>query len=257
MNTTTSPFYIAARESGSTSSDLPLWASRTENPLPLHAQAQKSVERVEVENVPRAFQLLDVLSADESAAFLSATDEMGYTEDAAVSLGRHIRHNNNLNWIIDTTTERMIWQRIQPVFDRADPNFGGYTPLGLNQRFRFYRYGVGDFFSFHTDGSWPGSQVIDGKLFADAFGDRYSLYTLLVFLNDDFEGGETQFLIDPDDSGKPARNPNQANISNVRTPAGSVLCFPHGKHPLHCLHGSAKITAGVKDIIRTDVLFSL
>lgn len=66
--------------------------------------------------------------------------------------------------------------------------------LLLNQCFRFYRYESGGFFGFHTDGSWPGSRVIDGKAVTDAFGDRYNLYTLLIFLSDDFEGGETQFL---------------------------------------------------------------
>ena len=36
--------------------------------------------------------------------------------------------------------------------------------LGLNARFRFYRYGPGDYFLPHTDGSWPGSRVRDGQL---------------------------------------------------------------------------------------------
>jgi hypothetical protein len=44
---------------------------------------------------------------------------------------------------------------------------------------------------------------------------------------------------------------------DVRTPAGSVLCFPHGMHPLHCIHSSEPIFSGVKYIIRTDVLFEL
>ncbi|MEB8434290.1 hypothetical protein OO007_18780 [Cocleimonas sp. KMM 6892] len=255
MNTQ-SPFYIAARESGSTSSDLPLWASSQENPLALKKQSPDEIIRVDIESVPGAFQLLNLLSEEECNTFLHATNQMGYTEDAAVSLGRHIRHNNNLNWIIDETSERMIWQRIEAILSQDDSNYMGYKPLGLNQRFRFYRYETDDYFSFHSDGSWPGSKIIDGKLHADAFGDRFSLYTFLIYLNDDFKGGETQFMIDQNDPTKPSRDQNQANIVDVRTPAGGVLCFPHGTHPLHCLHSSAKIIEGVKDIIRTDVLFS-
>lgn len=256
MNTP-SPFYIVARESGSISRDLPLWASSRENPLMLNQQPATHIKRVDIDSVPGAFQLLNVLTAEECVAFLDATHEMGYTEDAAVSLGRHIRHNNNLNWIVDTTTERMIWQRIAPIVSQQNDHYMGHEPLGLNQRFRFYRYEVNDYFNFHTDGAWPGSQVVDGKPVTDAFGDRYSLYTLLIYLSDGFDGGETQFMVDRHDSHKPTRDPSQANVVDIRTPAGGVLCFPHGTHPLHCLHSSAKITAGVKNIIRTDILFSV
>jgi hypothetical protein len=44
---------------------------------------------------------------------------------------------------------------------------------------------------------------------------------------------------------------------DVRTPLGGALCFPHGVHPMHCVHGSAPVTSGVKYIIRSDVLFEL
>ncbi len=257
MNTRLKPFYIAARESGSTHQDLPLWGSREENPLQLAEQPQPVISRSLVPGVRGAFQLLDVLSAAECQAFIDATEAMGYNEDAAVSLGRDIRHNMNLNWIVDTTTERRIWSRIAPLFNDQSRHFSGHKPLGLNQRFRFYRYEKGDFFGIHSDGAWPGSQIIDGQPIADAFGDRYSLYTLLIFLSDDFIGGETQFLLDQTDPTRPSRNPENATLIGVRTPVGGVLCFPHGTHPLHCLHGSKEIVEGVKYIIRTDVLFSL
>jgi len=40
-----------------------------------------------------------------------------------------------------------------------------------------------------------------------------------------------------------------------RTLLGGVLCFPHGTHPLHCLHASKEILSGTKYIIRRDVLY--
>ncbi|CAA0096292.1 Uncharacterised protein [BD1-7 clade bacterium] len=43
----------------------------------------------------------------------------------------------------------------------------------------------------------------------------------------------------------------------LRTTAGGVLCFPHGYHPLHCVHSSLPITKGTKYIIRTDMLFTV
>ncbi|MCZ6471658.1 MAG: oxidoreductase, partial [Gammaproteobacteria bacterium] len=103
-------------------------------------------------------------------------------------------------------------------------------------------------FSPHTDGSWPGSKVIDRQLIANAFSDRWSQLTFLLFLSDEYEGGRTQFYLR-------SNNHDEATVVNVQTPVGGVLCFPHGMHPLHCLHSSEAIVSGSKYIIRSDVLF--
>ena len=66
--------------------------------------------------------------------------------------------------------------------------------LGLNNRFRFYRYSKGDYFKPHTDGSWPHSKIINGEFVDDAYGDgRESAMTFLILLSDDYDGGETVF----------------------------------------------------------------
>ncbi|REG86553.1 prolyl hydroxylase family protein [Marinomonas pollencensis] len=249
-------FFVAAYESGRVSQRLPLWGSASDNPLSLASGSSNQIERKEIAGVPGAFQLLNVFSEEECKAFIQATETMGYTEDAAVSLGRNVRHNMNLNWIIDEVTERTIWQRISPFLAKEAAQLER-AALGLNQRCRFYRYQSGDFFGIHTDGAWPGSRIINGQPVVDSFGDRYSLYTCLIFLSEDFSGGETQFLVDQDDPSLPARKLKNAQQVEVRTPVGGLLFFPHGSHPLHCLHGSTIITEGVKYIIRSDVLFAL
>lgn len=47
----------------------------------------------------------------------------------------------------------------------------------------------------HVDGAWPGSGVDPktGEYVFDAFGDRWSRLTFLVYLNDGFEGGCTTY----------------------------------------------------------------
>jgi hypothetical protein len=35
--------------------------------------------------------------------------------------------------------------------------------------------------------------VVDGKLAYDVYGDRWSRFTFLIYLNDDFDGGATTF----------------------------------------------------------------
>ncbi len=253
--TSPSRLYIVARETGAEGTPLPAWASETDNPLGLDDHPFGEIRRVDVPGVPGAFQLLNVLSRAECEAFIAATEAEGYTQDASVSLPRSVRHNENFVWIVDDTTHRIIWERCRGFLDDRDGIFGGKRALGLNQRFRFYKYGEGDFFRPHTDGAWPGSRVVERRLVQNAFRDRYSRMTFLVLLSDGFEGGATQFWVDQDDPSKPATRPDTAMLVDVRTPAGGVLCFPHGFHPLHCLHSSEPVLGGTKYIIRTDILF--
>ncbi len=60
-----------------------------------------------------------------------------------------------------------------------------------------------------------------------------SLLTFLMYLNDDFHGGETEF---PWQKIKPMR--------------GSALIFPH-----RLSHQGAPVISGVKYVLRTDVMY--
>lgn len=237
----TDHFYVVAREAGHTAFDLPVWASHAAGTVRFDTVDCEAIERVDHPEVPGAFQLLNALSDDECDQIVRISDDLGYHEDAPVSLPRRIRHNNNFNWIVDESVDGPIWDRCKDFFETS--TFSGEKPVGLNARFRFYRYGPGDFFAPHTDGAWPGSRVVNGELVADAYGDRISEMTFLIFLSDGYEGGRTLFQIAPD------------TYETIATPKGAVLCFPHGMHPDHCIHGGEEVTAGEKYIIRTDVLY--
>lgn len=117
-------------------------------------------------------------------------------------------------------------------------------------RWRFYKYNAGDIFRPHTDGSWPGSGIADGRLVHDMFGDRWSMLTWVLYLNDDFEGGGTRFML-------PDGVFNQYTVHQVPATRGSVLCFYHGEHPLSLLHEGEMVTVGTKYIVRSDVLYKL
>ena len=250
-------FFIIAHEPGAEHHAIPTWASHRENPAKLDADRGTVAQRVPVDGVPGAYQLFDLLDADECARLVAMTEALGFLPDAAVSLPRSVRHNDNATWIADDATHEIIWQRCAAQLQDTDGILNGRAALGINARFRFYRYGPGDYFAPHTDGAWPGSRVIDGELISNAFDDRFSQLSMLLFLSDDYEGGATQFLVSEADPSRPARG-NEANrVVDVRTPLGGALCFPHGYHPLQCLHASQKIDSGYKYIIRSDVLFEL
>lgn len=245
----TADVFVCAYETGQTGERLPAWASARDGLIPFDDR-RDGVVRHDIDGLPGGFQLENVLSDGECDAFTAIAGTMGFHADAPVSLAHDVRHNTNVNWIVDDSILDPIWARCAPVFtERLETTIGPLAPAGLNARFRFYRYGPGDHFKAHTDGAWPGSRVIDGALVADAFGDRISWYTMLLFLSGGYSGGGTRFYVPTRGDGPPAE-------TSVRTPKGWALVFPHGYHPLHCLHAGEVVENGVKDIIRTDVLFA-
>ena len=250
-NSSDSNFFVVAHEPGAEHPALPTWANRHTNPAQLDTIPPKNISAQPVENVPGAFHLQGLLSVDECRRFVALTEKLGYLPDAAVSLPRSVRHNDNVTWVIDLDSVEIIWQRCRDAFSKLNDPHIDKPAVGLNARLRFYRYQEGDFFAPHTDGAWFGSAVTNGQLETDAFGDRYSQYSLVLFLTDDFSGGRTEFYINSNDDAF-----GRVSIP-VSTSVGSAICFPHGGHPWHCAHSSEPITNGTKYIIRTDVLFAL
>lgn len=125
-------------------------------------------------------------------------------------------------------------------------------PVGLNHRWRLYKYNPSDVFKMHTDGAWADRGLDqDGNYVHDLNeGKALSFQTFLIYLNDDFEGGSTTFPVDNEGDG-------ETGFLEVQPKQGSVLCFYHGHHPLSQLHEGAVVHSGIKYVARTDVLYEL
>lgn len=246
-------FYVVEYESGFGDDPLPLWTDSGEVDL-FDVTFSQSISRVEIPEVPGAFQLLNVLSGDEADRIVQIAEQLGFQEDSPVSLPHRVRHNLALTWVVSETIVGEIWNRtkehISEVIDEKKAK-------GLNARFRFYKYGQGDFFKTHFDGDWTGSRVLDGKHVSDAFPGQRSLFSFLIFLNDGFEGGETQFIVKYNNAFSSSFVGKQVHEKriDVRTTKGGVLCFPHGDHPFSYLHSSNPIISGTKYIIRSEIFF--
>jgi hypothetical protein len=130
--------------------------------------------------------------------------------------------------------------------------------VGINRRWRVYRYAAGtsQHFAPHIDAAFPPSGHNGRELLWDiSTGTIVSGLTLLIYLNDDFVGGETNFYA-----------PQQGEIlASVRPEAGSCLVFPQavgeeelGYARLHWpLHEGSPVRSGLrpKYVIRSDVMF--
>ncbi len=91
----------------------------------------------------------------------------------------------------------------------------------MNERFRFYRYSSQQYFKWHMDGSFRRDHSERSKLSA------------IFYLNDNFDGGETDFA-----------------GFQVMPEKGMVLIFPH-----ELMHQGAPVVKGCKYVLRTDVMY--
>ncbi|MDJ0366019.1 2OG-Fe(II) oxygenase [Hymenobacter sp. H14-R3] len=100
---------------------------------------------------------------------------------------------------------------------------GNSTACGLNELFRFYRYQRGHKFKGHYDESYARN------------AHEASYFTFMVYLNDNFQGGDTTF-----------------RGVRIRPRQGMALIFLHSLY-----HEGSEVTQGVKYVLRLDVMYRL
>ena len=169
----------------------------------------------------------NLLSPEACAAWIRRTETIGYARaPVTTAKGPQMRPDirNNRRVMQDNPQgAEDLWKKVKPLIAW---NGQGAEPVGLNMRFRFYRYEPGERFAPHYDGYYerPGTGI-------------RSLYTCMVYLNDDFEGGQTRFF-------------EHGHVIEPRT--GMGLFFVHRQ-----LHEGAEVTRGRKYVLRTDVMYDL
>jgi prolyl 4-hydroxylase len=170
----------------------------------------------------------DFLTPQECETFIALSEDAGY-DVATITTGTgfvmrpDIRNNDRVIWD-DIPLAARFWERLAPLFDAP---FYDLNPIGLNERFRFYRYSPGQRFALHRDGS-----------FVRENGEG-SFVTLLLYLNGDCVGGATRLDV--------SELPDTLEI----TPKpGLALLFAH-----RLLHEGAEVIEGSKYVLRTDVMY--
>ncbi|KND92854.1 hypothetical protein TOPH_02899 [Tolypocladium ophioglossoides CBS 100239] len=203
-------------------------------------------------DVPNLGLATNVLSPAECKAIIAAGESVGFLPDTPIREGGDtsvLAHN--FYWIVDTAFHDKLWSRMSP-FVPASVN--GRVSRGLNRRFRVYRYVPGAEYRCHIDGAWPPSGIRpDGTYVYDdspAGKKQSSLFTFLLYLNDEFEGGETTFFM-------PAPLEGTLNAYPVRPVMGGVAVFPHGEATGALLHEGTSVREGAKYIIRTDIEYDV
>ncbi|KAF2427516.1 prolyl 4-hydroxylase [Tothia fuscella] len=204
--------------------------------------------------VPNLSLIKDVLTADECKRIIAATESVGFLPDAPIkqdeSEASILAHN--VYWMVDQSFHDQLWERVQPY---VPTHVSGKQARGINRRFRVYRYVPGAEYRCHIDGAWPpsGFNTVTKAYQYDSSppgAKQSSLFTFLIYLNDEFEGGETTFFL-------PSIQDGIMNAYPVMPVMGSVAVFPHGEATGALLHEGTGVTRGAKYIIRTDVEYDV
>eukprot|EP01117_Protostelium_nocturnum_P010113 TRINITY_DN3606_c0_g1_i1.p2 TRINITY_DN3606_c0_g1~~TRINITY_DN3606_c0_g1_i1.p2 ORF type:complete len:280 (+),score=63.28 TRINITY_DN3606_c0_g1_i1:70-909(+) len=197
-----------------------------------------SLLREDLKGVPGAYLIRNVLSASECQQLIEFSESLGYSEAKVSTYGgqvtmKDVRDNKRLVYVAPQELWNTIYERVWHLFPQMeDRREDAYKLSGLNERFRFYCYEPGQRFQPHFDGAY-GSK------------EHHSLYTIIIYLNEGFEGGHTTFY-------------DLENIKKrikVNPRMGTALVFPHGNHPLSPYHEGSACSNGVKYALRSDVMY--
>lgn len=185
----------------------------------------EATKKETIPSVPGAFLIHNVLTATECEQLIDVTEGMGYAE-------HDLEKNTHaaVTWIADSdSVVRELFSRIRKHLPQELKGVSHRRTLaGLNERLRFYRYQPNGFHTFrkHMDDSFPASGLDrqNGNRFVWDLtdGQQSSVFTFLLYLTDEFGGGETTFF--PYDA-ENQRSTAVLEEVRVKPRAGSVLCF--------------------------------
>mmetsp|Transcript_150136 Transcript_150136/g.273291 ORF Transcript_150136/g.273291 Transcript_150136/m.273291 type:complete len:368 (+) Transcript_150136:56-1159(+) len=196
-----------------------------------------------------AFVLHNFLSPQECQNIIAQAEGFGFI---GCGYNRRIRVTDRVS-VMGHELAELLFARAKPYLSdvvalplgeirtsgiRRDAAPGLWKPVGINPCFRVCKYTPGGFFLPHHDGGFEEDDT------------TWSFKTFMMYLNDDFIGGPTNFY---EESQPHYRAPDPAKIRYVFRPQlGSCLVFNH----CYC-HDGGELESGVKYLLRTEVMYKL
>lgn len=192
---------------------------------------------------PGVYLLHRLMSPRECRDLIAAAESIGFSH-AGLAIGDdtyrvNLAVRNNLRVVLDAPRlAAALWERAR---GRVDARHEGAPLVGMNSRFRVYRYEQGMRFSPHVDVRTP---LPTGETRA----------SLVIYLNDEFAGGSTRFFELKDRSsrrgeGRGRKFDNRVRFA-LRPATGGAVVFDH-----LLLHEGAEVEAGVKYAVRSDLIY--
>ncbi|KAJ8602220.1 hypothetical protein CTAYLR_003658 [Chrysophaeum taylorii] len=199
---------------------------------------------VGVDGVEDGMLVLNALSYAECEAVIASAESKVASFDAGKN-----RHGALQVWVGESWASEMA-RRLEPFVADDDGSFE------INRRLRIYRYAPdgSEEFARHVDAAFDKSVLSQrGEIVSD--DAKRSRLSVLLYLNADFEGGETAFYAPEVEGGD--------LLTAVKPVPGAALLFPQASdeemdfaRARWSQHAGVPVTAGrCKYVVRTDAVF--
>lgn len=166
------------------------------------------------------------LSPEECADWIAHAEGIGFSEAPITTpfgfVSAPETRNNTRVMFDDVVRAKFLWERVEQFVPKTRQ---GAKVVGLNERFRIYKYQPGQYFKWHVDGAFERNS------------HERSLITLMIYLNKVEKGGAIEFLGVP-------------GVTEVKPDTGLALLFQH-----HIKHQGAPVEAGIKYALRSDIMY--
>ncbi|CAF1390723.1 unnamed protein product [Adineta steineri] len=205
------------------------------------------------------------LSAIECQQLIERAEKSGFKTSPPSGGGHGRTHRedartNEYTVITDQSLADKLFQKVSPLLPQTlewmpenayfTKDIGGreWTISGCVDRLRFYKYHKDEEYPEHMDGSY--SRTITHKNKTQQSFKQHSFLTLLIYLNDDFQGGETRFFPDKQHCRFLRDIENKQPVHVIEPKQGMALVNIH-----NILHEGSKVQSGIKYVLRTDILY--
>jgi hypothetical protein len=210
---------------------------------------QEKKTEIKRTNLKNGFVLENFFSEEECSHYIDQSLEIGYKPLSGEYPSRY--RNCERACVLSGDLSSIMWKRILKFLTKEDidgikpmdfNNDGIWKPFKVNEGMKFTKYLKGQYFKPHIDG------LITLK------ENESTIHTVIVYLNDDFEGGDTHFLKVPEEGFvkflEGSKDENYEILETYKPKKGSCLIFPN----YHC-HSGSTLTNGTKYILRTEIVF--
>jgi len=187
------------------------------------------------------FTVDNFLTQEECLYYIKVSQDKGY-----VNIDKEFpkEYRNNQRYMgKNQDLSKLLWDRLENILKVTDlenirpygfDQKGIWIPVGLDDCYTFGKYLPGGRFKPHYDATFAENP------------DKRSIYTLQIYLNDNYEGGKTNFF-HPEN---PLEVTKHKLDKSVEPKTGRALIFNHDT-----LHEGAEVLSGEKYIMRVDMMF--
>ena len=213
------------------------------------------------------FTIKSVLTKDQCNYFIKESISKGW-KNSSPSGGGHGRtgredpRTNKFCILFENDISRILWSKIRPNLSENLEYLGNnvyfnsitkgteWKPISIYDKMRIYKYNEGDSFPEHLDYKVKRTVYKNGKKYI-----QQSFLTLLIYLNDNFTGGETGYW--PDHNGIHCRFLRKIEKQSCKKDHQLIINPEVGKAVIqdqNILHEGLPPKKGIKYILRTDII---